>query len=334
MCLIIVGASREVRETLLDHPDVMRDIYLSNADGLGAMYPTTRGLRTIRTLPKNAQDFAQVIRALPTDDRVVALHARMATHGSHTLENCHPYDVITGRVALMHNGVLATGNAEDKTKSDTWHYVRKTVAPMLLKAPKLFMNEGWQELVARDITGANRFVVMNDRGDYTILNEDTGIYHNGIWFANEYAWDPSLLIPGYISPYMPTRSRWVDGWDYTGHEGAGISAGTHAKSATDTTGYEDADDYFEDDIYNAVDKLDDGWLVELIDHAPLRAIQTLLWDFRWERDRAATIGVPMAIREEISTAYETEDIRTLLDYDSRDLARVYIDGGSAALIVE
>jgi predicted glutamine amidotransferase len=62
------------------------------------------------------------------DDREIAIHFRWTTHGKTDMLNCHPYDVIPGFIAMMHNGVLHTGNAADKNKSDTWHFIQGLLA--------------------------------------------------------------------------------------------------------------------------------------------------------------------------------------------------------------
>lgn len=207
MCLIITGNSQQIRHTLLTTPKMMEDIYDYNSDGIGFMYATARNtLRVRKFLPHRYEDFVKAIKRLPQDNREIALHARYKTHGDIDLDNTHPYDVVPGRIAMMHNGVLAHGNSADRTKSDTWHYIQNHVRPMLDAYPDAFTNEGVIALIESDIGTGNRFVFMNDHGQMEIYNKHTGIEHAGMWFSNTYAWAPEVLIPGYYK--APKRSAY------------------------------------------------------------------------------------------------------------------------------
>lgn len=209
MCLLITGTSKQIRATLLDTPGLLDDIFLSNADGVGAMYVTAKGaLRTPKTLPKNLGQAHAFIAQLPQDNRNIAIHWRMKTHGAINLLNCHPYDVIPGQMALMHNGILSQGNRADVTKSDTWHYINDVVRPMMEAAPALMTNQAWLNLIEADITNSNRFAIMNSAGELVVLNKETGIEHDGMWFSNTYAWSPELLIPDYYKPPKYAYGGW------------------------------------------------------------------------------------------------------------------------------
>ena len=196
MCLIITGKSAKIRSTLLDTPSLISDIYTSNPDGIGIMYATTKGLKVVKVLPKSVADATQFINKLPNDDRELAIHFRWTTHGHTDLTNCHPYDVVPGYVAMMHNGVLHTGNAADKSKSDTWHFIRDYMASPVAEYPALVHNEKFLDLIAEFI-GDNRFVFMDGEGKMSHVNYDQGVEHDGLWFSNTYAWRPSRLIPQY-----------------------------------------------------------------------------------------------------------------------------------------
>jgi len=196
MCLIITGTSAKIRSTLLDTHALISDIYTSNPDGIGIMYATTKGLKVVKVLPKSLADATQFITKLPNDDRELAIHFRWTTHGHTDMTNCHPYDVIPGYVAMMHNGVLHTGNAADKSKSDTWHFIHDYLASPVAEHPALVHNEKFLDMVAEFI-GDNRFVFMDGDGKMSHVNYDQGIEHDGLWFSNTYAWRPSRLIPSY-----------------------------------------------------------------------------------------------------------------------------------------
>jgi len=204
MCLIITGQSNKIRATLTNTHGLLSDIYTTNPDGIGIMYATTKGLKIVKTLPKNYADAFAFIGKLPDDDRELAIHFRWTTHGNTDLTNCHPYDVVNGYVAMMHNGILHTGNKADTTKSDTWHFIKDYLAEAVHEHPALVHNAGYLTMIAEFI-GDNRFVFMDGDGRMSHVNYDQGVEHEGMWFSNTYAWSPSRLIPNY---YKSTKKAY------------------------------------------------------------------------------------------------------------------------------
>lgn len=281
MCLIISGKASKIRSTLLDTHGMLSDIYTSNSDGVGIMYGTKGGLKVVKHLPKSLADVTAFIRRIPNDDRNLAIHFRYTTHGDTDLLNCHPYDVIPGFVAMMHNGVLHTGNNADKSKSDTWHFIKDYLASAVRKAPDLVFDEGFLSMVGEFIEN-NRFVFMDGEGRMSIVNKEQGIEHDGMWFSNTYAWTPSKLIPHYYGTKYNLRaykgySNYYQDDEYDDHYSAwtGSVKAAHPQeakfSAHDPRWSEDDSDWEADskasaqeanDGYEAVD-LDPPTLTEL-----------------------------------------------------------------------
>lgn len=250
MCLIITGKSSQVRATLLNTKRMLSDIYTSNSDGIGFMYGTKDGLKVIKHLPKSLADAEACIKRMPNDDRDIAIHFRMTTHGDTDLTNCHPYDVVPGYIAMMHNGILHTGNAADKSKSDTWHFIKDYLASPIAEHPDMVYNDSFLTMVA-DFIDNNRFVFMNGEGRMSHVNFDQGIEHDGMWFSNTYAWRPSALIPNYYTGANKgwrnsygTASTWDDDYDWTyDHKHIGNTKLVSAHHADyDEGGYEWTDD--------------------------------------------------------------------------------------------
>jgi hypothetical protein len=212
MCLIITGKSAQIRDTLRNTNGMLADIYRSNPDGIGIMYGTSKGLKVVKVLPKTAAEALDFIGKLPRDDRELALHFRWATHGDKNMLNCHPYDIIPGYIAMMHNGVLHTGNAADKTKSDTWHFIQDYLLSAVHASPELVFDPGFVRMV-EDFIDDNRLVFMNGEGRIQHVNKEQGVEHEGMWFSNTYAWSPEMLIPGYKPKY--TYAKYASYDDYT-----------------------------------------------------------------------------------------------------------------------
>lgn len=333
MCLIIVGPSNHIRNTLLNTPELAEDIYMSNSDGIGAMYTTSKGrLRMPKIVPANLQQFINFFKQLPQDDRPMAIHARYKTHGDIDMENCHPYVVLPGRVAMMHNGVLSHGNKADPTKSDTWHYIKNTVRPQLEAYPKLFVNQAWRDLMAGDITGSNRFVFLDHEGDMVILNKHTGIEHDGLWFSNTYAWSPELLIPGYHVPKFPsTRGSFWRGYDYgnTFHDDDEFwdrDVPSYATTQVDGDDGEDEEVDWEDEVWYAISEYDPEFLTDLLLERPNATLRSL---FQFNE---------FVCSVDVDTELSTQDayyVRLLQDEDVVELAaKVLFSDGNARKIAE
>jgi len=182
--------SNTLRHVLLSTPDLIEDIYSHNEDGYGVMYGSASGPKIIKKLPKSANQLRKLIARLPQDDRMVAMHLRMRTHGNYDLSNCHPY-AIAGGGYLMHNGVLSIGNALDTSKSDTWHYCRTYLDNGVDGSVH---SEEVLGIIGKHI-GSNVFAIMTDDGQISLVNADRGIESNGVFFSNTYAWTPAILDP-------------------------------------------------------------------------------------------------------------------------------------------
>ena len=186
MCLLITTPAGVTIED-----EWLRDFYLRNDDGYGFMYAHENKLHVFKRLG-TVEQFISDWRSFECYDR--AIHLRMRTHGDIDLVNCHPYWV-TGfnnddelPLAMMHNGVLSSGNSADTSKSDTWHYINDTLTPLLAKYPDLLQETAFQQLVEEHIGAHNRFVFLDSLGRMVTLNYGEGVTWEGMWFSNTYAW--------------------------------------------------------------------------------------------------------------------------------------------------
>lgn len=340
MCLIITGKSAKIRSTLLNTHSLISDIYSSNPDGIGIMYATTKGLKVVKTLPKSLADATQFISKLPNDDRELAIHFRWTTHGHTDMTNCHPYDVIAGYVAMMHNGVLHTGNAADTAKSDTWHFIRDYLASPVTEYPALVHNENFLDMLAEFI-GDNRFVFMDGDGKMSHVNYDQGIEHDGLWFSNTYAWRPSRLIPQYQYSTKYSSRYYNSMYDYDSYYDSkygGYKSLPSNAFKDDEDGYDikprklsahdprwSEDDYeFEDDTYadilfepqDVLDVLmgaDADVMTDLLMRAPEDALNIMCNSLVCEGTKWTTVDDMTANEVGIYQAFLAGDLAALLD---------------------
>lgn len=188
MCLLVVQPA--------DAPSLseawLKDFYSSNSDGVGIMRSVDGELLIEKILPTTAEEFVEFYFN-HIDGNECAFHLRMKTHGNIDMENCHPYEVFNKAehgvdVWLMHNGVLSTGNKADVTKSDTWHYIRDYLRPMLANNIDFAFTDQFAEIIGDHIGSSNKFVLMDSDGRINTVNQDSGVFWGGRWLSNTYAW--------------------------------------------------------------------------------------------------------------------------------------------------
>lgn len=191
MCLLITQSKISPK---LTH-EWLKDFYSYNADGIGVMRSNNGNLIIEKILPKDADDFINFYEK-HIYGYECAFHLRMKTHGNIDLANCHPYEILNKSehgidLWLMHNGILHTDNKEDLTKSDTYHYIKNYLVPMLAKNPDYAFTESFNEIISDHIGSSNKFVIMDNLGRQAVINKDQGIYWAGLWLSNTYAWSAS-----------------------------------------------------------------------------------------------------------------------------------------------
>lgn len=193
MCLLV----KQPASTVFTD-DFLEDVFTKNSDGLGVMYAEDGKLHVYKALPANAKDFIEFYRK-HIEGKDCVWHARMQTHGDIDFDNCHPYKV-TDDIWLAHNGVLSTGNSNDKSRSDTWHFIRNFIAPALTANPDLLVDQDWQDFVGDMIGRSNKFGLVRADGTIVIINEQAGVEFVGAWLSNTYAW--STYKFGFRSTYQ------------------------------------------------------------------------------------------------------------------------------------
>lgn len=226
MCLLHTHPAN----TTFDKEDIT-DFYLYNSDGLGVMWAENDILYTRKFLPPNAEAAWKFYQE-HIQGRDCVVHWRMKTHGLIDLENCHPYPIFgagtTMPMSLMHNGVLSTGNDADKTKSDTWHYVKDYLVPLLQDHPEMFKNPVLKALLEEHIGSGNRFIMLNHLGETSIINEEDFVEYKGALLSNTYAWSSEKGGYGY------SRSSKFGSW-YNDYDSYGNNYSTNYGSSTAAT---------------------------------------------------------------------------------------------------
>lgn len=170
--------------------------------------------------------FATLRRLYP--DSHALFHSRITTHGTTSLENCHPFTVVGprgGQTILAHNGILPTDCQPRKgdSRSDTrilaedmlWkRWSRFAIPAAYSRRGKRTYTRQWLDsaLVRADIekwlgTGSKVLVLTTSprlsRTAY-LFNERLGEWVDGVWYSNG-------SYERYTSPYSGIGYTWTNG---------------------------------------------------------------------------------------------------------------------------
>lgn len=188
MCIIIVGKGVSIpdidalEESCIGNPDGFGwAIVARHADGTNRLV-TGKSMRDIDAI----DDYTQAHRVLGERVLYSVFHARIATHGTTNLDNCHPFQIgdDTGSV-LFHNGIMSECYEAKSERSDTRIFAEDWLpefggVPALVAKPKL------RELVEAFAVGSKLVVASVDLDLPLILNEHRGTWNKEktLWFSN------------------------------------------------------------------------------------------------------------------------------------------------------
>ena len=168
----------------------MHKCHVKNSDGMGFSAAVDGKLVTFHEL-KNFEIFWKALKDYRHYPCIV--HFRWATHGAETLENCHPFLLNHGSIAMAHNGIISefcSAINVTQEKSDTALFVDKVLQPLLRKNPELLYNSAFQEVLHMAMGSSNKLVFLDAQGKFVIIEKTSGYvgvhnsWDNGIWYSN------------------------------------------------------------------------------------------------------------------------------------------------------
>jgi hypothetical protein len=130
-------------------------------------------------------------------------HARFATHGTTTVDNCHPFKVGKDeRTYLAHNGILPIIEPQGDTRSDTRIFA-EDLLPAIGGVASLD-NPQVQNLI-EDFTNGSKVVVLTVHPDakyqcYLFHKEKGWEDESNVWWSND-----SCFLP---KPYVYSDTKW------------------------------------------------------------------------------------------------------------------------------
>lgn len=190
MCIICAKAKGIKRPTDEQFEAMME----SNPHGFGmATFENGRIVVRKTMLPEQYMKWVKKVK----DETPAIFHMRIATHGSVSEKNCHPFISDDGQWAFAHNGILSIKNEGDMTDSET--FFRRMALPLLNGGFLPHAADGAFDHMVDAIIGGSKFAFMDNTG--AIMTYGPWIEDNGLLFSNT-SYRP---ITFGFSKYYPTE---------------------------------------------------------------------------------------------------------------------------------
>jgi glucosamine--fructose-6-phosphate aminotransferase (isomerizing) len=144
--------------------DGLKKLEYRGYDSAGIAVVDEKGQLTIRRAEGKLRNLEEAIRLKPLDGTYGIGHTRWATHGRPTEENAHPHRDCSGRVVVVHNGIIENFlPLKRKLQSEDHTFVTETDTEVIAHLIEKYLNEGEPTLEA-----SVRRAVADLRGIYAL----------------------------------------------------------------------------------------------------------------------------------------------------------------------
>lgn len=199
MCIAIL----KPKDKILDK-NLLETCSINNPDGCGFAYLNDKGEIIIKKFMEFNSFWKEYNKVQV--NHTMLIHFRIATHGKVELANCHPFK-LNNHMALIHNGIISGYGSRTENLSDTRDFIDKVIGNI---SYKMWKNPSFRTLVGSSI-GNSKFVILDNKENYYIINENKGYWTDGVWFSNK----SYEKVKNVISATKPstTNDKWST-WGY------------------------------------------------------------------------------------------------------------------------
>lgn len=188
MCLIIVNQTGKTRH----NEQYLQFAYDNNPDGFGMMWAVNGKVHRA----KGFHSFDEIMQDVSAiEEYPHALHFRYRTEGAVSWDNLHPFQVLHTEkhgvdLSLMHNGTLECVPVLSSQDSDSRAFV-KFIRPLLCEYGHDWLYNGeTSSRLGKFIGKRNKLVWLRSDGKFSLTNEASGTWEDGLWYSNRYSLVP------------------------------------------------------------------------------------------------------------------------------------------------
>lgn len=167
MCILILKPKGAKFPTI----EAITNSVNNNPDGFALAYNAGGAVQTYKTMSAKRfiNKYRRLAATLDPGTTAMMIHARIATHGTIGVKNCHcwkSFDNTADEIAFAHNGILSIPNRDDMTDSET--FLRDYFEPAYIRG-------GWAAAV-------QIIVSKIGMGKFGFIDRDGGIRKFGSFF--------------------------------------------------------------------------------------------------------------------------------------------------------
>ena len=148
--------------------DGLKKLEYRGYDSAGIAVVDEAGKLTIRRAEGKLRNLEEAIRLKPLDGTYGIGHTRWATHGRPTEENAHPHRDCSGRIVVVHNGIIENFlSLKHKLRSEDHIFVTETDTEVIAHLIEKYLKEGSANLesavrrTAADLRGIFALAIMS-----------------------------------------------------------------------------------------------------------------------------------------------------------------------------